>query len=788
MADSIIASNPSGITDLYGKGIWGPYYVNRQTAVVIYVNDNADLTSLHTFDGGLTWTTSVIGTGTYVSLACWFDQETPNDTGVFVHIVSLEDAGGTFDYDRLNAETGITENGATIQSGINPHSVVSGNRCCITKTRSGDLIAAYSTQSEIGCERTTDSTGATGWTVIDDVYETATEEDQCLLYPADTGDGNDAAALFMDRSSNSLTIKIYDEGTDTWGNEIQVDSVIDDDIYFHMDGSIRHSDGHLLVSNHSFGNTTSDDLRNYDVTLGSSPSSSDKTDIFTNQDASALCAVVIDQPNDDWYVAYAKGGTWESSVQIVYHVSHDGGDTWETEEAYSETADDYRALSGGRTIGQNGGFVQWIFFDDDDVEILNNLVNDVLIQAGSAPVGGIWRFNHGNQNPLLLEDGDDGFLGVSGEAQSATEADVQLKIYHQYLCKKLNMEFSTLTAGAPYTGDWRDDGISQSNLSVSPTGTGFIEDETGADLPAANSLVNFIVDGSVGMHGDDAAVRLAQVSYENASLLAPVFAGVDVFSFSETRYSLPSATFVTTEAERQHKIKRSTVYKNLRVRTTTLSGTWEVALTNNGVTSTNVELEFTATGVLEDITGSESFSDGDLFGIEWVETVGGNISSSVFQVEANTFEDWKVAPLDNVVTRSYSAFTYVDADTNTALIDNMNMRIGTVLAGNLQTYITIAGSGSRDITLREGGSDSSNVTIDVTGTGFFEDIAGVETIIDDDGVGFSYASSGAATTHAWIAVEIPHTVVVVVVGEDQPFIMGSLPEFGIGRHMIILVY
>ena len=793
MADNVVASDPIANLDLYGKGLWGPYYVNRQTAVMVYIDDSQDVAWKHTVDGGLTWVKDSFTGDSVEALACWFDRETPGDTGVLINVCYLESIADVFEFFSINVETGvISQAGETIQGSLTVSTTPNLNRCCITKTRSGDLIAAYSTQSEIGCERTTDSTGGSGWTVIDDVYETATEEDFCLLYPADTDDGNDAAALFGDQSANVLTVKIFDQSDSggTWKNETSVINSNENGlVQFPFDGSIRHSDGHLLCVSHSKQNDTIDDLQSNDITLTLTPSVAAKTDIFTNQTASALCAVVIDQQTDDWYVAYAKGGTWEATVDIVFHKSPDGGATWESEQAYSETTDDYRGLSGGRTIGQNGGFVQWIFFDDDDTLLLNNLVNDVLLQAGSASVGGVWRFNHGTASFTLFEDGDSGFLGVSGAHQSATEADVQLKVYHQYIFKNLNVEVSTLTTNDVYTFAFVDGGAQSSNLAILLGGTGFEEDLTGSELVAANSLVNYDLDGSAGMHGDDAAVRQAQVSYENASLLAPIFAGIDGGTELVTFYLLPGSNGSTTEAEHQHKIKRSTVYKNLRVvAVDVLTGTWDVSVTKDGSVG-NLSVQFTTIGAVEDVTGSDAFSDGDLFGIEFVETVAGGLTPTVLQVEANTFEDWKVASTEEPFgTRTYRGFNYFGDVISATEPDKLKSRIGTVLAGNLQTYITTAGSGDRDITLRIGGSNSTNVTIDITGTGFFEDITGVEIVLDDDGAILTHRTSSGFPTYAWAAVEIPHTVIVVDIGEDHPMIMGSLPEFGIGRRLIILVY
>lgn len=785
MADNVITT-PHDAIDLFGKGVWGPYYVNRQTATSVTVNSDGEIISIYTVDGGLTETITVLVASETRSLACWFDQETPGNSGVLINIVYLDSMGNDFSFLSVNAETGvISQSDTQIQGSLTVSTTQNLNRCCITKTRSGDLIAAYSTQSEKGCERTTDSTGATGWTIIDDVYETGTEEDYCFLYPADTGDGNDAAALFVDRSADTMSVKIYDQSGDTWTNETNIDTDVTrsfnngiTDVYFAYDGAIRHSDGHLLTALCSDPVSSGNDIRAYDITLTLTPSSAGKTDVVTNE-RFALIAVIVNQQNDDWFVCSVKGISFHSTgVDIVFFKSTDGGTIWGSEQAYSETTDDYRALSGGRTIGENGGFIQWLFFDDDDVDILNNLVNDVLIQAGDAPVGGVWRFNYGTSSPTLFEDGNSGFLGVSGTHQSATEADVQLKVYHQYIFKNLNVEVSTQAGGATYEFALSVGGTPSTNLVVPTVGSGFTEDITGSELVAANALVNFIVDGSAGMHGDDLAVRQAQVSYENASLLAPIFAGSDGQTIGNTSYSFPGTGAITTEAERQNKIKRSTIYKNLRVYSTSTSGTWDIAPTKDGVPSTNVTVQITGTGSVEDITGSESYVAEELFGIEWVETASGAVNPRVLQIEANTFEDWKVASGESFQTREFRGFNYLSGVGS----DNLKSRIGTVLAGNLQAYFTNAGSGTRDLSLRVGAVDSTNVSLAFTTTGFIEDISGTETVLDDDGVILSMISFSSPATTAWAAVEIPHTIAVVA--EQETLHRSKLIESLLTRQLV----
>jgi hypothetical protein len=176
---------------------------------------------------------------------------------------------------------------------------------------------------------------------------------------------------------------MYDETANTW-TETAIASSMVEDLRNGWGGVIRHSDNHLLVAAHNGVDTTTDDIQTWDVTPDSisGPTVTAKTNVVTNQAESGGIGIVINQQNDDVYVAYLKGGTWRTAVDVVYHKSDDGMATWGSESAYSEAAaDDIRALHGGRSVDNNGGRIQFGFFNDDLTEIFVNLVNDIEIAA-----------------------------------------------------------------------------------------------------------------------------------------------------------------------------------------------------------------------------------------------------------------------------------------------------------------------------------------------------------------------------------------------------------------------
>lgn len=382
MADTTVSTAVSSVLDDRDV-LWGPYWVSPSIGYIIYVNSYSDLSYARTTNSGNTWSLTTIEKGTCVKASCWFDKETPDISGNKLHITWLDSATNDCYYRNLDLSTNTLGTKRTVDSTITVDTAPLNNRICITKSLSGNILVAFSTQTEIECYKSTDEF-ATSPTNISDVYETATEEDYCLLFPANTGDNNDAAAIFWDRSANIISLKMYDDSANSWSETTIASSVFESINYRNIDGAVRHSDNHILIAFHSNDDTTTDDLMTYDLTPNSiaSPTVTAKTNVFTDQAESAQVGIIINQQNDDVYVAHLKGGTWLTSVDVVFHKSTDDMSTWGTEQSYSEAAaDDNRLVSGGRTVGNAGGRIQWVWYNDDLTDLFINEVNDIEISS-----------------------------------------------------------------------------------------------------------------------------------------------------------------------------------------------------------------------------------------------------------------------------------------------------------------------------------------------------------------------------------------------------------------------
>lgn len=391
MADTLVDSAIDPNLGTY-VGLWGPYWSNVSIGAVVYVGTGGDLTYARTINKGEDWDVTEIQAGATRQVAVWWDKETPGNTGTLAHIAWADFQSDSVLYRTLDVAADSLGTERTVDNTVTIDVDGSDNRIAITLTRGDNIILAFSTQSEIECYKSdaTQSGGAfaTAGTDIDDVFETATEEDWCLLFPANTDDDNDACAIFQDRSANAITVKMYDDSADAWGAETSVGGIVDDPIYMNMDASVRHSDGHILVAHHNASDIFGNDIQTSDITVDdvTAPSRAFKTNVVTNFTEMAQVSVWINQQTDppQVRVGYLKGGTWEVDARSKYQISDDGMASWDGEVAYDEATSpnqDMRLIHAGRTVGDAGGRYQPAVYEDNDTQIVVNENNDTEIAA-----------------------------------------------------------------------------------------------------------------------------------------------------------------------------------------------------------------------------------------------------------------------------------------------------------------------------------------------------------------------------------------------------------------------
>ncbi len=375
MADKLVTGQTESLID-ESQALWGPYWLDKDVGVIIFNDAGEDPNRSLTEDGGQNWSESEIRAGQSVAIACWFDRETPGDTGTLIHVVMADLTSSTIFYQTVDVTDGSLGTERTVDSGVTVDADTANNRLAITKTVNGNLLIAFSTQTEIECYRSVDA--GENWTDRADVFEAVGESDVVLLFPADV-DSGDACALYWDTSQNQISIKMYDDSANTWSLGTLIDSATADATQVNMDGAIRHSDSHLLMAFHSAAASAGDNFQTYDLTVDSvaSPTVTSKGNLFSATNGNFLCAMLINQQNDDVYVAWQTGSPF-TLVDTVFKKSTDGMGAWGSEQAYSEnTADDLRRVQAGRTVGDDGGRYQPVFYNDDIFDIFVNLNNDI---------------------------------------------------------------------------------------------------------------------------------------------------------------------------------------------------------------------------------------------------------------------------------------------------------------------------------------------------------------------------------------------------------------------------
>jgi hypothetical protein len=387
MADTTVDAAVDPFTD-DANGLWGPYWVDSDTGVVIFLDGSGNLNARKTTDGGATWAAAVeAGTEVVHHLACVFDREVVDDTGDKVHAAYMNTANDLryTAYD-ISANTWSTK----ITVGVITENALTraNNGVVITKSRSGNLgIAAHNGGSGAILTKKSTNAGA-DWSLIANWFDASSSHDAARHAYCNTGDPNDMAIIYWDVSAGHLRIRVYDDSEDTVSNVLLSGGVDDTDTTpqqrSNLSTATRHHDGHVLVAAFDEEDSVTADMRVWDVNVNSvsAPTVTVKTDVGTNIAEGGSIAIFVDQRTADVYCAYSRGGTWLSAVTVYYKKSTDGMATWGSELAMQEdAAADIRALRAGYA-GPGGGRFQPVWFNDDLNDLFVNLTNDVVIAPG----------------------------------------------------------------------------------------------------------------------------------------------------------------------------------------------------------------------------------------------------------------------------------------------------------------------------------------------------------------------------------------------------------------------
>src|SRR3990167_11274683 len=269
MADVTIEASMDAPT---ARGMRAVVFVSATIGYCFFIDSDADFFYLKTTDGGASWTGATEidtdPTTTVAAFDVWYDQWTPGDSGTLIHIWWGE--AGLDDVNYVSLDTADDSLGTQVIA-FAGNTLLAGRGVFVsgTKTRSGYLYCAYDIDAgaEKGLSRSTDG-GAT-WGPLSTTFVEATI-DQCLLFPAsNTGDDNDCWAVYHDASADALTLKMWDSSAASATESATIVALIEGVTnlvhQYGFSGTVRHSDGHLLVATVSNYDTATADHQVWDI-------------------------------------------------------------------------------------------------------------------------------------------------------------------------------------------------------------------------------------------------------------------------------------------------------------------------------------------------------------------------------------------------------------------------------------------------------------------------------------------------------------------------------------------
>jgi hypothetical protein len=378
--DSSVQTTTHGIAHLNSL-VW----INSTKGYIFFADGSQNLHYRITTDSGATWTTEGnIHTGTIQGFAIWYDRWTPNDTGTEIHVVYSDSSDDDLFYNSLNTSDDVLGGEVTIHSWTSVSTTENWgyHEESITKSRGGRLyVGAWGDNSEGSVFYNSSDGSGSSWTSRTTMGEINTPE-PIMFHPGDEIDDNDIWSIFIDRSTDQVSLKIYDQSEDTWSETVFGEAErTNTNTNYMMDSATRHLDNHvILVVEDYASDPTINNMTVYDI--GGSGDITRKANVTTAVDDNHQPSIMINQQNDDIYVSYIgkedDSEEWGGTVKAYYKLSQDGGDTWGPETSLSENAaDDLRWITSGTSVVKEGGRFQPVWFNDDLNDLFTTTVNSI---------------------------------------------------------------------------------------------------------------------------------------------------------------------------------------------------------------------------------------------------------------------------------------------------------------------------------------------------------------------------------------------------------------------------
>ncbi len=390
------------------------------------------------------------------------------------------------------------------------------------------------------------------------------------------------------------------------------------------------------------------------------------------------------------------------------------------------------------------------------------------------------KYRIGSKSSFVSEHGDDFFASLIPGFQPPDEASAQFKDYGPHVYEDMYGWISSHSGGFTCSYEFTDDGTASTNLVASGTAVGVVEDNTGTESPAIDSLIacDYVNDG---MHNDNAQFESPLVSV--AGGVSGIVGGKLGQSANSDRFTSLWGGDSITAVEVMTNLVRTMVFSNLRG---ILDTTSTVDLAHyDGVKSSNLVISYSVeTGIKEDTTGTESNAADD--GVGFISDFDGTPAADWEQMQMDTDIDEALRgpPYTHTwsTTQMYDPILHGSAGQLTSEVsgDTKQMaRIGVEIVANLRVYMSEFPSATNPaMAFRLNTTTSTNIVIVPTGTGLVSDLTGSETLADDDEVGLTQTATAVGVTVRSTTqfIEIPSEVDIPPAAIDPT----RMPMLGVG--------
>ncbi|MCP3682532.1 MAG: hypothetical protein GY861_07555 [bacterium] len=371
-------------------------YISSTTGYSFYVDYSTDAVFRKTTDRGHSWSqpTVLSPDKTWAGISVWYEQWTPGDTsGTKIHITGAEEATDDIWYYSLDtSDDSLDADGwVVIDSTGTSYGGGGDGAPGITRATDGALFAfgcgTYDGSAKCVVASSTDS----GDTWGDTSYTASSgldDQDYGQILPLS---GGDALFIMQDITANKVISLEYDAATDSWGNELTIDSSWVEN-YWSLDNSwgasLYKTTGDVYLSGINALAGSSNDLESYKFTE-SSRTWSTLTEVVSNDDGLMQGITAVDSANGDLYVIYGRAGTDGLRYvrsNIYYKKSGDDGSTWSSEHRLTTFYDDNRNIRSSFMGDMTDDVIHINILNLDSVVILDKVISSTTPQQAEGDI------------------------------------------------------------------------------------------------------------------------------------------------------------------------------------------------------------------------------------------------------------------------------------------------------------------------------------------------------------------------------------------------------------------